>query len=82
MLFRDHEQSISQKETEKVKRHLTYLFLRTVYHEIESWTTENNSVELKKQIISDNIDSRIYSVTLVLSEDSEDRIIIFEMQSK
>ena len=36
MLFRDHEQSISQKETEKVKRHLTYLFLRTVYHEIES----------------------------------------------
>ena len=79
MLFRDHEQSISQKGTEKVKRHLTYLFLRTVYHEIESWTTEINSVELKKQIFSDNIDSRIYSVTLALSED---RIIIFEMQSK
>ena len=58
---------------------MTYLFLRTVYHEIESWTTENNSVELKKQIFSDNIDSRIYSVTLALSED---RIIIFEMQSK
>ena len=58
---------------------MTHLFLRTVYHEIESWTTENNSVELKKQIFSDNIDSRIYSVTLALSED---RIIIFEMQSK
>ena len=30
------------------------------YHEMESHTTENNSVELKKQIVFDNIKTANY----------------------